>query len=63
MNFWNIFWILRVILALLLLASMALWFLKPNTMDPFEMMGAIGGRIFIAYLLIKRWGKKDSNEK
>lgn len=63
MNFWNIFWILRVILALLLLASMSMWFIKPNTMDSFEMMGAIGGRIFIAYLLMKRWGKKDSNEK
>jgi hypothetical protein len=41
---------------------MATWFMKPNTMDPFELMGAIGGRILIAYLLIRRWGKKESKE-
>jgi hypothetical protein len=58
----KIFWIIRVIFAILILASMATWFMKPNTMDPFELMGAIGGRILIAYLLIRRWGKKESKE-
>ena len=58
----KIFWIVRVIFAILILVSMATWFIKPNSMDPFELMGAIGGRIFIAYLLIRRWGKKESNE-
>ena len=58
----KIFWIIRVIFAILILASMATWFMKPNTMNSFELIGAIGGRIFIAYLLIRRWGKKESND-
>ena len=58
----KIFWIIRVIFAILILASMATWFMKPSTMDPFELVGAVGGRIFIAYLLIRRWGKKELND-
>jgi hypothetical protein len=61
-KFSKLFWIVRVIFAILILASMSIWIIKPNTMEPFELMGAIGGRIFIAYLLIRRWGKKESNE-
>lgn len=51
----KVIWYMRLALATLVLLSMSIWFVKPPSTDVFEIVGAVGGRVLIAYLLIRKW--------
>jgi len=51
----------RILIAILILLTIVTIF-NHKIGDPFEVMGAVLGKILIAYLLCKRWNKKSQNE-
>lgn len=48
----------RIIFGVVIILTMGLFIYKPPSTNPSVLFGAIGGRLLLAYLFIKRWAPK-----
>lgn len=51
--------VVRVIFGVLIILTIGLFIFKPPSSTPSILVGAIGGRLLLGYLFIKRWAPKS----